>query len=114
MEILKLESELVDPKIKDCKGLYWRGVENIFVDKSGRIKQTKEIRLLKRKSCPGCEKCFWIFDELIESISCEKNYSNILSDIKHGKIYRFGFSTSTDWESGFSEIDDIYFVEVKE
>jgi len=107
-----LKDELVDPKEKVCKGLYWRGSENIFLDSDGSIKQFKELRLLKKKSCPGCEKCGWIFDEISASIILT-TASNLLSKIEHGKIYQFRWNTTTEWESRITEIDEIWFEEVK-
>lgn len=110
---LLMKDELVDPNEKICKGLYWRGSENIFIDADGRIKQTNELRILKKKSCPGCEKCGWIFDEISESIASGVA-SNLLSKIEHGKLYQFRWNTTTEWESGVTEIDKIWFEEVEE
>ena len=110
---INLKVKLVDPKAKTCKGLYWRGSENIFMDSDGRIKQTKELRILKKKSCPGCEECGWIFDEIGGSIACGVA-SNLLSKIEHGKLYQFKCNTATEWESGITEIDKIWFEEVEE
>jgi hypothetical protein len=106
------KSELTNSKKPDCKGLYWRGIVNLFADANGRIKQSKEVRLLKRKSCPGCEKCSWVFDFIVEDIFCVPK-QNILTNIEHGKIYTYQVNTSRDWESGITEIDNLYFVEVK-
>lgn len=110
---LEIKDESVAPKAKDCKGLFWRGSENIFMDSDGRIKQTKELRVLKKKSCPGCEKCGWIFDHISEEIACGGS-SNLLSKIEHGKLYQFRWNTATEWESGITEIDKIWFEEVEE
>lgn len=110
---INLKAELVDPKVKDCKGLYWRGSENIFIDGDGRIKQTNELRILKKKSCPGCEKCGWIFDEISGSIDCGVA-SNLLSKIEHGKLYQLKCDTTTEWETGITEVDKIWFEEVEE
>ena len=109
---LEMKDELAVANEKICKGLYWRGSENIFMDSDGRIKQTKELRILKKKSCPGCEKCGWIFDEISESIACGVA-SNLLSKIEHGKLYQFRWNTTTEWESGITEIDEIWFEEVE-
>ena len=110
---VNLKAELVNHKAKDCKGLYWRGSENIFIDCDGRIKQTNELRILKKKSCPGCEKCGWIFDQISETIA-SGTPSNLLSKIEHGKLYQFRWNITTEWESGITEIDEIWFEEVEE
>jgi hypothetical protein len=113
MGILQLEDKPIDQTIKECKGLFWRGSVNIFTDSSGRVKQTKEVRFLKRKSCTGYETCGWVVDHLREDSSCGCS-NDILSNIEHGKLYTFGYDISTDWETGIEEIDEIYFVEVEE
>ena len=112
-KLLRLEDKPIDPTIKECKGLFWRGSVSIFTDQSGRVKQSKEVRLLKRKSCSGCEICDWIIDHLREDVSCGCS-DDILSNIEHGKLYTFGYGISTDRETGWKEIDDIYFIEVAE
>ena len=108
---------LLDLGIKEkkskCKGLYWRGTNNIFSDDSGRVKASRELRLLKKTSCTGCSDCGWFLDYLHEDISFNPEMS-LLGNIEDGKIYTFKVNSSQDWESGNWEIDEIEFVEVKE
>ncbi len=77
--------------------------------------QRKELRLLKRKSCPGCEKCGWIEEYIYEELEQGDNKGYyLMKDLEDGKMYVPAFETSRDWESGIIEIDFIYFEEFKE
>ncbi len=42
-----------------CKGKIFRASRKYFYQK-GRLVNSVELRLLKRKSCPGCKKCGWV------------------------------------------------------
>ena len=93
-----------------CKGLVFRGSTNNYCNTNEKLSQKAELRLLKRKSCAGCERCVWIWEFLQEDI---ENYLD-LSKIKHGKLYIPNIVTSLDFESGYTEVDYIEFKEVKE
>jgi hypothetical protein len=67
-------------KTQSCKGLYYRAVLNCFISKKGHFINSIEMRLLKKKSCSGCEVCISmldisgeIFHEMMEGFSPEKN-----------------------------------------
>ncbi len=56
-------------KLPSCKGIFFRGYDNIFYS-GGRLEQKRGYRLLKRMSCQGCESCGWLRDEaIIEEVS---------------------------------------------
>lgn len=106
--MMKLET----PK-NQCKGITWRGSVTQFSDGEGRIKYSREIRVLKRKSCPGCVDCGWTFD-LINDIITEDPTSLLIENIQHGKLYMIQTDVSQDWETGNWEVNDVNFVEVKD
>lgn len=54
----KFDEEPID-ELGDCKGLVFRGYRNEYFHK-GTYEIKQGIRLLKRKSCPGCEHCDWM------------------------------------------------------
>jgi len=95
-----------------CKGLFWRGNVNSYVSSHNSIESHKSLRLLKKRSCKGCADCEWVLEFLKEDISNEQY--DPLEQIQHGKIYTFGVITSTEWESGHTEVDAIEFKEVTE
>ncbi len=99
------------PKKDKCKGLVFRGYENIFTDGKGKIKSSKELRLLKKKSCSGCDKCLWFFDHLQEVINDEPK---MLDNIEDQKLYTFSVSASQDMENGAWDIDYVEFIEVSD
>jgi len=43
---------------KSCKGLIFRGYSNFFAHNEEKIELKAGIKLLKRKSCSGCEQCW--------------------------------------------------------
>lgn len=94
-----------------CKGLFFKGYNYVFSDLKGKIKSSKELRLLKKKSCTGCEDCEWFWDFLGDTISEEYG---LLDNIEYGKIYTPKIRTSREWESGFEEPENIEFIEVLE
>ncbi len=112
--LLKLDSS---PTVKKCKGLYWRGSTTANFDyHSGNMVVTKRLKFLKRKSCPGCDACDWIFDFLAEDVANGRHdYSEqALDKIEHGKVYTYTVHSSTEWGSGITEVEEVEFIEVKD
>jgi hypothetical protein len=99
-----------DKKTTECKGLFWRGSANTYLSQHKSIELRKSLRFLKRKSCKGCEKCDWTWENISEDIA---NDLSIL-DIKDGALYQYKLEISQDYESGQYEIDGSYFIEAKE
>ena len=94
----------------DCNGLFFKGSKYIWVNMiDGRINEKIELRLLKKKSCKGCDKCNWIWDFIQEDLQNGMN----LSEVDHGKVYKPNIITSKDWESGLTDVDYIEFKEVQ-
>lgn len=92
-----------------CKGLFFRAVRNKFYIKEKRIVEHLELRFLKKKSCPGCEKCDFLWYDLQES-----DESISLSHIEQDKIYSPVITNiSRDWETGYIEDWEIEFQEIK-
>jgi hypothetical protein len=107
---LAAKSEPIPGEI-ECKGLVFRANRSQYFTGSTLASRT-ELRLLKRKSCPGCEKCGWLWDELRQS-----DFNNRLDfdAVSHGKCYTIDMcNVSTDWESGVIDDYDLEFIEVKE
>jgi hypothetical protein len=81
------------------------------------IEVRKSLRLLKKMSCPGCEKCEWLWDFLNEdiwAIASPGENNDYVGNIKDGKIYTYYAHTSQGFEDLYPEIDCIEFVEVKD
>ena len=98
------DSLLLLNKVADedpCKGLIFRGHRTMFV-KDGRIELKQGVRLLKRKSCKGCDKCEWWWDSLNEDV---ENEHIIFPEIEHGALYSIRVvNESRDFETGY--VDD--------
>jgi len=111
-EIKKLEEKKIN-NVEVCKGLFWRGSINTFLSEHRSLEHRKSLRLLKRISCKGCDKCYWLWDYLSEDISCNEGIDYI-GKIKHGAIYTYQVNSSKGYYDAYPEIDDIEFVEVKD
>lgn len=97
---------------KSCKGLFWRAEVTSYCYED-RIGVKKTLRLLKRKSCKGCEHCGWVNDFLHEDI-CNNPNEDYLADIEHGKIYTYSPISSQGYYDQYPELERIDFIEVKE
>lgn len=105
---MNIDFELAEESNKEtCKGLFFRGVVNKhwFGDK---YRITKELRLLKRKSCRSCEYCGYLTDELNQDVIV------IEPEVEHGALYELKVTNvSRDWESGIVDDWSLEFVLIK-
>jgi hypothetical protein len=89
-----------------CKGLVFRASVSSYIN-GGNIIVRKNLNMLKRKSCPGCERCGWILDtgeglsEYIEHFADQ----DVLGTLKHGQLYTI--SISGGQRDYWGEYDDI-------
>lgn len=91
---------------ENCKGLVFRAHVNQYLQ-NGRIVQHKELRLLKRRSCPGCKDCEWLLEQLSESLNLEMvNLDNVDSPL----MYKLEAHIGTD-EYGYVDEAEFEFVE---
>lgn len=110
----KKEAEL-NKKSKECKGIICRAnVYNGFSQSYGRNTIISNIKLtiLKRDSCPGCEKCGGLWDQLSE-ISNDWPVSNISEVIDRHKYRLDIVITSYDYESGHADEWEYKLTEIK-
>ena len=98
-----------DPDVKTCKGQVFRGTINNYVT-GERIVSKYELRILKSKSCPGCECCGWLMEMMDE---CSQEDIIDFTNLKNGAIYKLKPKMWKDWESGNNEIDGFELVEWK-
>jgi len=111
-EIMMFEKEV--PEVEVCKGLFWRASVSSFLSSYNSIEVRKSLRLLKRKSCPGCKKCDWLWEYFSEDIPIMADGRDYLGKLKDGATYTFQVHTSRGFEDLYDEIDSIDFIEVKE
>lgn len=70
------------------------------------------LRLLKRKSCKGCDQCGYLRDDLHERM-CDEGI--ILPEIEHDALYTIKVTNvSHDYESGFVDDWDLEAVKITE
>ena len=93
--------DLTNKQPDKCTGLVFRGFNSFFWS-GEKLERREGIRLLKKKSCPGCEKCGFILDDLSVQVIIG---SMIMPSIEDGKLYTVRITNqSTDWETGY--VDD--------
>jgi hypothetical protein len=108
-ELIIVKDGMEFDKAAHCKGIVFRGHHSLFY-KQGVIKEKTELRLLKKQSCPGCPRCWWIFEDLSNELD-----NLILPDIKQGKLYSIrSVNESRDWETGIIDQYDLEVFEVYE
>ncbi len=95
----------------DCKGIFWRGIIDCYAASNGDIVVRKSLCVLEKMSCPGCEKCNWLFEYFREDVADGTDY---LNNIEHGRVYTFTVRSSQGYFDTYPEIDDIEFVAVEE
>ena len=92
---------ILDKKKSDCKGLVFRGSVNPFLSAHRSFEVKKSLRLLKRKSCPGCKDCEWVWENMNQDLY-DAGRVDILEDIEDGKIYKLKWT----WSPGPYEYPD--------
>jgi hypothetical protein len=97
---------------ENCKGLYWRAEVSSYCYE-GRIGVKKTLKLLKRKSCKGCEQCGWVQEFLNEDVFNDPEI-DYLADIEHGKMYTYSASSYKGPYDLYADDIEIEFIEVKE
>lgn len=96
-------------KENQCKGLYFRGYRSQYFI-GDKFESKVGVRLLKKKSCKGCECCGGMLD------SMKENINNVyLVQIEDGEIYTPIYTNiSRDWETGYIDDYDIEFIKVSD
>lgn len=107
-DLFELISEGEQMNEEPCKGLHFRGRKASFFDPTKmRVVRKQEFYLLKSKSCKGCYKCTRILN-LLEEWGAEDIEFPYLID--SNATYRLEIKLSSDWETGYEDIDSSAFV----
>ena len=69
---------LKETVVKDCKGIIFRCYISSYLSQHNSIEIRKSLRILKTKSCKGCECCGWIMEFLQEFILDEPNLDYLI------------------------------------
>lgn len=100
-------------KENSCPGLFFRGRKREFITRDYQYVYQKRMVFLKRKSCPGCEKCEPLHDALQEFVSLGDHVK--INKLEDGGLYQLRIANiQKDWETGVTEDYDLEFVQVKE
>lgn len=120
MELNKLKDT---KKENVCEGLFFRGYSSMFFDyNTGRVERKEGVRLLKRKSCKGGDKCrcgkiegpcdWYLIEQISDSIDCD---TFIMPEIEDGALYRICITNvSVDWGTGVAGDWDLELRKVEE
>jgi len=96
------------PQETTCIGTLYRGKRSRWVGVDGSYCEKVSVKILKSKSCPGCEKCGPMRD-FIDEFHTEEGID--LSNIEEGGSYTVEFSLTGGGcpEDPYPEIDSIWF-----
>lgn len=105
-----------DPEPESCKGLVFRCEQTGWVGSDKDVNFRERYRFLVRKSCPGCSKCEWMFDDLWERLSDSSwGWNSIRHEGENGKLYKLVITNiSKDWETGLVDDYDLEFEPIEE
>ncbi|MFA7100084.1 MAG: hypothetical protein WC143_08430 [Eubacteriales bacterium] len=118
MLFLNLKEETEKDKKPPCNGPVYRASVRSYIGsgKNGqkdRLNFHVQLNRLKRKSCPGCEQCGYIYDYLNEIV--ENDEIEGVCDVEDKKLYRFEFvADGYDYEGGYCDDWHLKLVELKE
>ncbi len=99
----------------ECKGLFFRANTGAwFESEKQRFNERRTLTLLKKLSCPGCEKCDWFWDAMNTYIYDEGSVEIFFAGLEHGKLYAPHYEADQDWETGIDEGGEITMQEIKE
>lgn len=103
--LIATRENLEEKEAIKCKGLFYRCRVNKYATWTS-VGSKITFRLLKKRSCPGCDRCDSLLDDLRERLSPHFSDSGVFpDDPKDGEVYRLTVtSVSRDWESGV--VDD--------
>lgn len=88
----------------ECIGQVYRYIESFYRSKHGFV-TSREIRHLKRASCPGCSKCAGSIDDLDYAVGEDDiHYIEYGPEIRSGDIIELKFvGHGLDFETGYHE-----------
>ena len=85
--------------ILECKGQIYKASMSSFIGSHGDIVDKMVFRPQKRKSCPGCDQCGYLLDDMREAIACGTFI--FPNNPVQGKLYMLAIiNMSRDWETG--------------
>lgn len=104
MDLPRLDCD-VEEKGTPCVGVFFRYTENNHVSSKGtRFVFQKRLSLLKRRSCPGCDVCYPMVDDVIQGVSDGdvEGFFEFSPKLKHNDVVQLVFIPGpTDWETGY-------------
>jgi hypothetical protein len=107
--------------VNNCKGHLYRAYNKAYVHNND-VCQKQGFRLLKRKSCSGCQICDFVYNGEALEIYFNEGYDNELGPIEDGAIYKLvitggwcdEYGADSDFEFSFKKVVDGYGREVKD
>ena len=115
-EAFRLDLQKSENPEPECKGLIFRYARETWIGTAQDINFRDRFRFIKGKSCEGCDKCGWMWDDLHEFL-CDPEFCNIIcpDEPKQNQLYTIIVSNiSKDWETGYVDEWDLEFVEYEE
>ncbi len=112
LECFKVEAGIEEKE--PCPGVYFRYTENNYVTNNGtKFVVQKQISLLKKISCTGCDECGWMLDDAVMGMQeIGEAHFEFDAKLRHGDIVTLEFVVDgRDWEMGY--VDESHLKVVK-
>lgn len=95
-------SRIVNDGVPDCKGIFFRFSRSAYVSSHQSIEFRESYRFLKRKSCKGCDKCdfFWEDLSMNDLAFCDIDWPE---EPCAGDLYKLRYvpGSGPDWEGEY-------------
>lgn len=86
--------------VPPCNGFVGRYIDNCYAGSGALITHRRQVKLLKRKTCNGCEYCGgtdWVYDALREDPDSVEFAPDLVNDDLVTAVPQY---SGTDWETG--------------
>lgn len=104
----------IEEKEPPCQGVFFRYTENNYVTNGGtKFVVQKQISLLKKISCTGCDECGWMLDDAVNGMHDRGDAHFEFDDrLRHGDIVTLEIVVDgRDWDMGY--VDDSHLKVIK-
>ena len=94
-----------------CNGMIFKASINDHLANDGSVVYQLRLRPMKRLSCPGCEQCGYLADDLRETMACGCPPIIDVAKVDQGQLFRLAVTNiSMDHETGYAEDWDYEFI----
>ena len=99
---------------KECKGKLFKATVSAFFNNKGEYIYQEKMIPLKRESCPDCEYCAWLMENITDVVDGHGGSIMMENPIINNSIYKLdAINESKDLETGIIDDWDLAFMLVE-